>query len=227
MAGSHGSGRSARAAVSRNRAKRWNSSVRPRVTASRSGCAKSQKNRNGLRGAELLAHEEERDRGRQQYAGDRGRERGRRRERADPLAECAVADLVVRLEEVDERGRRQHAARAPAPETAVRGALALVDEPFGQRPPEGGVRVRRVVRVVAVRLARRQNVPGVMRVVIPLRRCHERPAGGVALEVPDFVAIVLDDEVDDAAAARPTLDRARDLGHDVGRRIVGDRVDGV
>ena len=77
------------------------------------------RNRNGLRGAELLAHEEERDRGRQQHAGDRRRERRRRRERSDPLAERPVADLVVGLEEIDERGRRQHAARAPAPAAAV------------------------------------------------------------------------------------------------------------
>ena len=66
------------------------------------------------RRGELLAHEEQRDRRREQHARDRGLERRRGRERADALAERAVADLVVGLEEVDERGRRQLAAPAAA-----------------------------------------------------------------------------------------------------------------
>ena len=71
--------------------------------------------RRGL--ARLLAHEDQRNLRAEQLQRGRRFERARVRECGQPLAERAIADLIVILQEHDERGRRQiragRAARLP------------------------------------------------------------------------------------------------------------------
>ena len=62
----------------------------------------------------FLAHEEHRDLRREKVDSGDGAHGLRRRERRQPLAEGAVADLVVVLDETDEGGRRQARARLAA-----------------------------------------------------------------------------------------------------------------
>lgn len=64
------------------------------------------------------------------------------------------------------------AARPPA---AVRGGLALVGETFGQDSPQPVHRVINVIGVVAARLGGGQNMPDMMRVIVPLRIVQRRP----------------------------------------------------
>ena len=175
-------------------------------------------------GQKLLPHEEERHRRREQHARRCRGERLLPGERADPLAEGAVADLVVGLEEVHECGRRQVGARLPACAAAIRRALALKGEAFGERaakPPHGPVRV---VRVVPVALASDEHVQGVVRVVVPLRAGEERRLPRVANEVARFVPIVLEHEMNMALASRPVAHRARDRCDDVRIGLVRNRV---
>ena len=131
----------------------------------------------GMRLAPLLAHEEQRDRGAEQQNGGQGRDRRRRGEALEPLAERAVADLVVVLQAIDEGRRRQPGARLAAPgSVAERRGLALVDEALRERARELGQRGVAVSLVVAVRFARRDHVGGVMEVVVPLARVELRDA---------------------------------------------------
>ena len=93
--------------------------------------------------APLLAHEQERDVGREQEDRLHRLDRLGRRQSGDPLAERAVADLIVILDEGDERDRRQMTARLAAPGAlAVVRDVALVDEARGQRPGQALVRRR-------------------------------------------------------------------------------------
>ena len=66
-----------------------------------------------LGGAPFLAHEQHRDVRRSRYTAATARRHGRRRRR-QPVAEGAIADLVVVLDEADEGGRRQVPARLAA-----------------------------------------------------------------------------------------------------------------
>ena len=89
----------------------------------------------------------------------------------EALAERAVADLVVRLQAVDERQRRQRVARLAARRAvAVRRRLALESEAFGERAPEQPQRPVGVVGVVAVAFAGDEHMRRVVQVVVPLRR---------------------------------------------------------
>ena len=87
--------------------------------------------------------------------------------------------------------------------------------------------MRGIVGVVAVGLARGEDVQRVVRVVVPLRRGAERARRRVAREVRGRVAVVLQHDVHGARASRALAERVRDLGDDVGDAVVDDRVDGV
>ena len=70
--------------------------------------------RERLRRSPFLAHEQQGDHRRQQRDRQRGLDRSRIGHALEPVAERAVADLVVVLQEIDEGGRRQMAARLAA-----------------------------------------------------------------------------------------------------------------
>ena len=65
---------------------------------------------------------------REQQHGERRFDRLRIRIAFEPVAQRAIADLVVVLQEIDEGGRRQMAARLAALAAAKRRRLALIDE---------------------------------------------------------------------------------------------------
>ena len=157
----------------------------------------------------------------------RGRDRahgGLGGEPVDALAERAVADLIVVLEERDERGQRKVGAGLPARRAPIRRVLALKAESLGEaaRQHADGVLI---VDVVAAPVARDGHVQRVVDVVVPL--------GGVeaaavwAAEVARLVPVVLQDEVHVAIAPRSLQDRAADLVQHVNGRIVVDLVGGV
>ena len=85
----------------------------------------------------LLTHEEQRRRRREQeQRAERAQRRGRSEPR-EPFAERTVPDLIVVLQEGDERGQREvRARRAARLAAAMRRALALIREPRRQRPAE-------------------------------------------------------------------------------------------
>src|SRR5690606_5144818 len=84
----------------------------------------------GLPAAELLAHEQRRHRRCKQHHARHGAQRLRVRESQQTLAEGAVADLVVVLQERDERGQRNFSSRLPPSTITVAGSLALISEAF-------------------------------------------------------------------------------------------------
>src|SRR5262249_12914343 len=96
-------------------------------------------------------------------------ERCRVGQQLEALAERAVADLVVVLQEVDEGGWRQRAARLAARTAlAMRRALALIVEACRQHAGDARERRLAVVAIVSVRLAAQEHVPGVVKIVVPL-----------------------------------------------------------
>ena len=214
---------------SSNGGKPANSARRPSRTASARSPLKSAKKRNGVSRAEFLAHEQERNRGREQEDRQHAAQCPGRRERMQPLAEGAIADLVVVLQEVDERVRRQVRARLAARlALAERRRLALVGEAFGQaRGRDAAQRLVRVVGVVAVRLAgerARARRDGSRRSIARCTRaaCRASRAQGDALRCDRSRAR-------DGSRARPEAfaHAARELRQDVGRGVVDDRVHGV
>src|SRR3546814_1009010 len=97
-------------------------------------------------------------------------ERRRFGQHVDALAECAVADLVVVLDEPDEGGRRQVAAGLAALlAAAVARRFALIHEASRERFAEPLDRTLGIVGVVAAGIAGRQMLVDVVDVVIPLR----------------------------------------------------------
>ncbi len=89
--------------------------------------------RKRLARAPFVAHEQQRRRRREQRHGQRGLERRGWRQRRQPLAERAVADLIVVLQEIDERGGGQRRARLAARlALAMRRRLALIGKSFGK-----------------------------------------------------------------------------------------------
>ena len=74
---------------------------------------KSQKNGNGSRAPHSSPMNIKRRRGREQHDGERGFERRRLRQHGQPLAQRAVADLVVVLQEIDEGGGGQAEVGSP------------------------------------------------------------------------------------------------------------------
>ena len=126
--------------------------------------------------APFVAHEHQRRRRREQRDGKRRLQRRRRREHRQPLAQRAVADLVVVLQEIDEgRGRQRRTRLAAVLAPPVRRRLALIGKPFGERPREMLRRVA-IVAVIARGLAGQQHMEGVMIVVVPLRAVFAAPA---------------------------------------------------
>jgi hypothetical protein len=88
----------------------------------------------GRGGAPFLPHEDQRDlRAQQQQRGGR-RQRLRVRQRRQPFAEGAVADLVVVLQEQHEGGGRQVGGRLAARRAEVLRDLALEQEALRQDP---------------------------------------------------------------------------------------------
>src|SRR6185436_4279968 len=85
-----------------------------------------------LAAAPFLAHEEERRRRREKLDRRERLQLAILRERDQPFAHRAVADLVVVLQEIDEAARRQLRARLAAPLVGEGRDLALVGEPFGE-----------------------------------------------------------------------------------------------
>jgi hypothetical protein len=149
-----------------------------------------------------------------------------RRERGEAFAQGAIAHLVVVLQERHERGERQRRRRLAARRAlAMLRGLALVGEPFGQCAPEKPRGPVGIVDVIAVALAGEEHVRGVVPVVGPLRR-GVRLAPRVIQE-PRIVVLVLDHQVHVALATGTRIQRERDLAHDMARRVVEHRVDGV
>src|SRR3546814_18087865 len=96
--------------------------------------------------------------------------RGRVGQHGVALAECAVADLVVVLDEPDEGGRRQVAAGLAALlAAAVARRFALIHEASRERFAEPLDRTPGIVGVVAAGIAGRQMLVDAVDVVIPLR----------------------------------------------------------
>src|SRR5450755_4859987 len=83
--------------------------------------------------APLLSHEQHRYLRQQEIDGDDGAQGFGRSEGGDALTECAVADLIVVLNECDERRGRKRAARLTAWRTAKPHDLPLKSEALGQR----------------------------------------------------------------------------------------------
>ncbi|VWC50302.1 hypothetical protein BLA6863_07811 [Burkholderia lata] len=172
-----------------------------------------------LRAAVFLAHEQQRDRRREQQQRGRRAHRVFVRERAQPFAERAVADLVVVLQECDERGRRQVRARFAARGAVVqRRRFALVREAFAERAREMAQRRVGVRAVVAVALAGQQHVRAVVEVVVPLR------VETTGSEQAGRIALVLEHEVHMARVARVRAHAAREFAQP---RVVVDRVRGI
>ena len=87
-----------------------------------------------------------------------------------PLAEGAIADLIVILQKRHQRRGWQVTARFAARFAAgVTGRLALERESFRQRAGEQRARLDGVILVVAVGLAGQQHVHALVEVVAPLR----------------------------------------------------------
>src|SRR5205823_9684003 len=122
-----------------------------------------------LAAAPLLAHEDERRRWCKELDGRQRLYFALVGKAQQPLAQRAVADLVVILQEVDE-ARRSQLARLLAARLLGEGRhLALIGEALGQAAREMAHRRIHITDVVAIRLAGRRDVIGVMRVVVPLR----------------------------------------------------------
>src|SRR6185437_9712970 len=188
--------------------------------------AKVAEEEEGLARAELLAHEEKRRRRREKKDRDGGAERFARGERDQPLAEGAVAYLIVVLDEIDEGKRRQVTAGLAARCAAKRRQLSLIDEALRQGAPEAGNGIGGIVAVIAVGLAGEGDMHRVVEVVVPLRIVGKRRSASAALEITGLVLVVLEDQVDVRAADR-SPHFLRQLGEKMRRAFVLDRVHGV
>ena len=130
--------------------------------------------------------------------------RGQRRQ---PFAADGVRDLVVVLQERDERGRRQVQRRGPA-------ALLLpgVPLPLVQVPPlhrrQDLLRGAAVVRVVGLVVAGQRDARAVVEVVVP-QRVQAVAAGLGRAHHPRLLRLVLGDQQAAAAHPPPTARAAR------------------
>src|SRR5690606_1683342 len=89
----------------------------------------------GLRRRILLAHEQQRNLRRKQQDRVSGAQASLGRERRDSLAQGAIANLVMVLQEIDEGVRRQCAARLAARFAAECGPLSLIGEALREHAP--------------------------------------------------------------------------------------------
>src|SRR5262250_1713900 len=180
----------------------------------------------GLGRAPFFAHEEQRQRRSEEDDGGGGAYRLGRGELGDALAEGAVADLVVVLEEVHEARGRQLGARLPPLAPPVGGPLALIREALGEAAGEvaqGGM----VVLVVATLLAGEEDVERVVDVVVPLSQVGRALVGAAPCQASRLVAVVLEDEMYEAVPAGAFGHRAGQLVEHVVGRAVGHGMHGV
>ena len=219
------SGMRSRAASSRNAGKWRNSSRRPFRTASARSPEKSQKKREGRGRLPFLAHEQHGDLREQQVDGRHGREGRGGRERVQPVAEGAVADLVVVLHEAHEGGRRQFPRGLAARTTPEGHDFALEREALRQGTAEL-VGVAHVVGVIGIALARGRHVQHVMDVVVPLRRVALGLAPVRPQEPARGILLVLEDEVE-RPVQRGVAGPDGEFVEDVGLGLVDDGVDRV
>ena len=128
--------------------------------------------------------------------------------RCQSVAEGAVADLVVILDERHEGGGRQMRAGFAARLAAIGHHLALEGEAFGEGTSEL-LGVAAVFSVVAGVLARGRGVQDVVDVVVPLGSVDPRLAAGPTLQPVRLVLLVLQYEMDMALAAERVTDAVR------------------
>src|SRR5690606_7417814 len=107
----------------------------------------------------------------------------------ETLAARAIAGLVVILQKVDERERRQVLTGFAARLAADRRALTLKHESFRETSPELFDWALGKVGVVAFMFAGDQDVSGVMKVIVPLQDARAAQSAG-------FVAMVLEHDVE-------------------------------
>src|SRR5262249_7807364 len=87
-----------------------------------------------------------------------------------PIPECAIADLVVILQEIDKGGRFKRAAGLATQLTAPeRGDFALIDEARRQGASDVAPRRALIVPVVTMVLMGQEDMKGVVEIVVPLR----------------------------------------------------------
>src|SRR5262245_6596710 len=153
--------------------------------------------RKRLRRSPLFAHEQERRHGCEQRDGERGGQSGPVRLHRETVTQRAIADLVVVLQKIDERERRQRtrwfSAAAPS---SVTGDLILIGEAGGQYARDVSARIVGVILIVSRVLSGQQDMPGVMVVVIPLRAVFSLRRIGARIEQARLVVVVLQDEMD-------------------------------
>ena len=191
-----------------------------RRTASASSPSKSQKNGNGCADRPLLAHEQHR-RLRQEEIDARERAHGRRRsERVQPLAEGAVADLVVVLNERDEGAGRKVRARPAARRPAIGRDFALIGEAFGQRPGRGASSPHNRRNSRSFRASRRRAARGGRRRSTAPCRGGACARGGRAAAARCSRSRAGDGPV----APKRERSRAASLVDDVGTAVVLDRM---
>ena len=152
--------------------------------------------RKGLGRAPFLAHEQQRRRRLQQQHCQRRFDRCGLRQRRQALAERAIADLVVVLDEIDESGARQIAARLAAQLIVAMGRwFALIGETLRMCAHDMAPMIA-VVAVIALGLAGQQHVPGVVIVVVPLRAIAAGRRVFVGREQTCAIVVVFQNEMD-------------------------------
>ncbi len=123
-----------------------------------------------------------------------------------PVAERAVADLVMVLQEIDKGGRGEFAAGFPAQSPAtMRRSFALIDKARPQCARDIVKRGALVVAVIAVGFGGQQHMPGVMIVVVPLRAVFAARRVLHGIQCARAVVVVLEHEMDVAAGLRGKL----------------------
>ena len=130
--------------------------------------------RERLRRRPFLAHEQHRHLRQQQVDGGDGAHRLGRRGGRQPVAEGAVADLVVVLDEGDEGGRRQVCAGLAARHGRDRASSRPGTRSPRPAPGPACSVSPTIVGIVAGRLARGRDMQHVVDVVVPLRRVPAR-----------------------------------------------------
>ncbi len=121
------------------------------------------------------------------------------RERAEALAEGAIADLIVILDEGHEGGRWQVLTGLAARSAPIRHVLALEGEALRQRARQLLRLLVPVVGVIALGFPARCHMQHVMYVIVPLPIVGDRMARGVAAQPACLVVLVLQHQVHLAA----------------------------
>ncbi len=175
--------------------------------------------------AVLLAHEQERHVRREEDERGREPQAFERHQAREPLAERAVADLIVVLREHDEPVGRHVGRRRTVTLVAERRVRTVVDEAVAKALRDRAHAAE--VDVVPAPLAGERGVHGVMEIVRP-DAVEAEPALPALAHEPRIVLVALRD--DERPAAEPpseVVNRGRELVEDVPRARVEDRVYGV